>query len=135
MPVHTLRGIVNVANSPLRLFVDDGRFTEGHRVKSFTIIGGNNGISEGKAVLTYSENGATGIDFENSDQIAWAIWDTDTTLGGRHFSIVDPDHLVNADLYISTITANAINFLIEVEPVTMTEAQGVLQLVKSKRQA
>jgi hypothetical protein len=135
MAVHTLRGIVNVGNSPLRLFVDDGRFTEGHRVKSFTIIGGNNGISEGKAVLTYSETGATSIDFENSDQIGWAIWDTDTTLGGRHFSIVDPDHLVNADLYISTITANAINFIIEVEPVTMTEAQGVLQLIKAKRQA
>lgn len=135
MAVHTLRGIVSVANSPLRLFVDDGRFTEGHRVKSFTIIGGNNGINEGKAVLTYSENGATSIDFENSDQIGWAIWDTDTTLGGRHFSVIDPDHLVNADLFISTITANAINFIIEVEPVTMTEAQGVLQLIKSKRQA
>jgi hypothetical protein len=135
MAVHTLRGIVNTANSPLRLFVDDGRFTEGHRVKSFTILGGNNGINEGKAVLTYSAAGATSIDFENSDQIGWAIWDTDTTLGGRHFSVIDPDHLVNADLYISTITSNAINFLIEVEPVTMTEAQGVLQLVKSKRQA
>jgi hypothetical protein len=135
MAVHTLRGIVNSANSPLRLFVDDGRFTEGHRVKSFTIIGGNNGINEGKAVLTYSETGATSIDFEHSDQIGWAIWDTDSTTGARHFSVVDPDHLVNADLYISTITANAINFLIEVEPVTMTEAQGVLQLIKSKRQA
>jgi hypothetical protein len=135
MAVHTLRGIVNVSNSPLRLFVDDGRFTEGHRVKSFTIIGGNNGLNEAKAVLTYSAAGASSISFEEGDQIAWAMWDTDTTLGARHFSLIDPDHLVNADLYISSITANAINFLIEVEPVTMTEAQGVLQLIKAKRQA
>jgi len=134
MAIHTLRGVVSPFNSPMRLLVDDGRFTEGHRVKSFTIVGGNDGINEGKAILHYSDNTPAGMSFDEGDQIGWAIWDTDSTAGVRHFSLIDPDHLINADLHISCIAGNVVNFLIELEPITLTEAQGVLQLVKSKRQ-
>ena len=135
MAIHTLRGVLNLANSPLTLLVDDGRFTEGHRVKSFNIVAGNSGDNEGKAVLSYSPNPVPAFLFDEGDQFGWAIWDTDTSNGVRHWSLIDPDHLVNGDLHISLVAGNNVNFLIELEPVSLTEAQGVLQLVKSKRQA
>lgn len=133
MPIHTMRGYC-LAGSFERLLVDDGIFTHGHRIKSLTIIGANNGDIEAKAVLSYSVQNPIQIQFMDGNQIGWAIWDTDTTAGTRHFSLVDKEQIAQQDLYIHALTG-ALNYLVEVEPITMTEAQGVLQLVKSKRQA
>ena len=132
MPVHTLRGQV-VAGRTQRLLADDGKFTHGHRITSFHIIGANNGALAAEAVLHYSDSAPANINFEQSDQFGWALWDADTTTGNRHFSIIDPDHVVNADLHVTALSGSA-NFIITVEPITMSEAQGVLQLIKSKRQ-
>jgi hypothetical protein len=102
-------------------------------VTSFQIIGGLNGSLPAEVVLHYSNTAPNSINFEQSDQFGWALWDADTTTGNRHFSIVDPDHVVNADLHVTSLSGQA-NFIITVEPVVMSEPQGVLQLIKSKRQ-
>ena len=132
MSRHTIRGEV-LAGASEKLILDDGIFTEGHRVKSFTIIGANNGSIESKCVLSYGDS-VTGIAFSDGNQFGWSIWDTDTTNGVRHFSLVDPDHVILQDMFITSLSGAA-SFLVEIEPITLTEAQGVLQLVKAKRQA
>jgi len=132
MSRHTIRGEVLAGQREL-LILDDGVFTQGHRVTSFVIIGANNGATASECVLSYGED-VTGIAFSDGNQFGWALWDADTTTGNRHFSLVDPDHVIQQDLFIHSLSGQA-SFLIEVEPVTLTEAQGVLQLVKAKRQA
>lgn len=131
MSRHTIRGEVP-AGSTEKLILDDGIFTQGHRVKSFTVIGANNGTIASSCVLSYQDS-VTGIAFSDGNQIGWALWDTDTTNGVRHFSLVDPDHVIQQDLFITSLSGGG-SFLVEIEPVTLTEAQGVLQLVKAKRQ-
>lgn len=133
MPRHTIRGTL-LAGTTERLILDDGVFTEGHRVKSISIIGANNGDVSSNVVLHYSKNAPAIIDLSDGDQIGWAIWNIDTTNGERLFSLLDPDHVSTQDLHITSLSG-ACGFLIEVEPVTLTEAQGVLQLVKQTRQS
>jgi len=133
MARHTIRGSVDSLTTE-RLILDDGIFTQGHRVKSISIIGSNNGAISATAVLHYSKIQPPIIDLSDGDQIGWALWNTDTTNGERLFTLIDPDHVSTQDLYISSLDAG-FGFLIEIEPVNLTEAQGVLQMVKQTRQA
>ena len=130
---HTIRGSLQGGTTE-RLILDDGIFTMGHRVKSISIIGANNGSISSTVVLHYSRNAPAIIDIADGDQIGWALWNTDTTNGERLFTLLDPDHVSTQDLHITSLDA-ACGFLIEIEPVTLTEAEGVLQLVKQTRQS
>jgi len=133
MPRHTIRGSLDALGTE-RLIIDDGIFTMGHRVKSISIIGAVNGEISATVVLHYSKTAPSFIDLADGDQLGWALWNTDTTNGERLYSLIDPDHITNQDLHISSLDG-ACGFLIEVEPITLTEQQGVLQLVKQTRQA
>ena len=132
MPRHTIRGLLGAGESE-RLILDDGIYTHGHVVKSFHIIGANNGDTGAIAILSRGATSPAIIDFSDSQQIAWTIWDNDTTFGNRMVPVIDPDHVVQQDLWIHGLTG-ACNYLIEIMPIEMTDAQGVLQLVKAKRQ-
>lgn len=132
MARHTIRGVV-AANQTKRLIMDDGIFTKGHKVTGIHIIGVNNGAIEGIGVLSYSSSSITAIDFDDSNQFGWAFWDGDTTNGNRMHMVLDPDHAVLQDLFIHSVQG-AFNYIITIEPIALTEAQGVLQLVKHKRQ-
>lgn len=133
MARHTIRGTL-LAGATERLILDDGIFTMGHRVKSISIIGANNGSVPATVVLHYSRNAPTIIDLSDGDQIGWALWNIDTTNGERLFTLLDPDHVSTQDLHITSLDA-ACGFLVEVEPVSLTEAEGVLQMVKQSRQS
>jgi hypothetical protein len=73
-------------------------------------------------------------------QIAWASsYANGTASLASPFSIIDPNHIVNRDLYIQTQVggaggSEAVNYLVIIEPVTMTEPQAVLQLIKERAQ-
>jgi hypothetical protein len=113
--------------------MDDGQFTRGHKVTGVHIIGANNGTIEGVGVLSYSDAVPGQINMDDSDQFGWTFWDADTTTGNRMISILDPDHVVLQDLFLHSIIGG-FDFLVTIEPITLTESQGVLQLVKHKRQ-
>jgi hypothetical protein len=133
MARHTIRGTID-AGATERLILDDGVFTMGHRVKSISIIGANNGSIPATVVLHYSRNAPLVIDLADGDQIGWALWNIDTTNGERLFTLLDPDHVSTQDLHITSLDSQC-GFLVEVEPVMLTEAEGVLQLVKQTRQS
>ena len=133
MAIHSMRGQLGPSDTRT-LIMDDGIFTQGHVITKLTIIGGNNGSLPAEVVLSYSSTMPTSIDFEDSDQIGWALWDADTTTGNRHFFLIDPEHAGLQDLFIHSLGA-ACNYLVELQPVDFTEAQGVLQLIKHARQA
>jgi hypothetical protein len=132
MARHTIRGRVAAAQSQ-RLIMDDGMFTKGHKVTGIHIIGANNGTIDATAVLSYSDATIPMINMDDSNQFGWAFWDNDTTTGNRMLSVLDPDHAVLQDLFIHSI-GGGFDYLVTIEPVSMTEAQGVLQLIKHKRQ-
>jgi len=73
-------------------------------------------------------------------QIAWASTNIDSLAGlNAPFSVVDPDHIVIMDLYIQGQTGSAggtgvINYLVELEPVELSNDQAILTLIKERSQ-
>jgi hypothetical protein len=132
MARHTIRGRVG-PGATKRLIMDDGMFTQGHKVTNLQIIGANNGTIESTAVLSYSDAIVPQINFDDSNQFAWVFWDNDTTNGSRQHLVLDPDHAVLQDLFIHAVGGGC-DYLLTIEPITLTEPQGVLQLIKHKRQ-
>lgn len=119
-----------------RLVVDDGRLDHGYRVVSFQAWPDGGGADGVYAVLGTQFDMTAGGDAGDNRQIAWsgsAISSTGTPQAGA-FGIVDPDHIVNMDLYIQAITNDVTNYLIVLEMVTMTEQQTIMQLIKERSQ-
>jgi hypothetical protein len=82
---------------------------------------------------------ASGAIFPANDP-ACVAWAAQSPMGGNRFAIdtwerLDPDHIVNEELYIHNRAATPLHYLIVCEPYTMSEDEGVLQLVKNKQQS
>lgn len=132
--VRTLRGRID-ANSQRRLVVDDGNFTSGFKVKSFCMFPLS--LSSGGDV-----EGVLGLDYDiasiwnasDNRQIAWACMTTTNTTRVMNWEKIDPDHIVVRDLYLYNMSDISANYLIEIEPVTISEDEAVIALIKERSQ-
>ena len=124
----TLRGLV-AAGASKRLVVDDGIYTHGFKVKSFQVWSPTFD-QQAYAILSYRETAPLNADAGDGNQIAWANYNDSTTGATNVQAIIDPDHVVQQDLYIHG-TGAQLSYLIVLEPITLTGAQGVLQLIKA----
>ena len=134
MKRHTLRGRVE-PNSVKRLIVDDGRLTHAMKVDEFhvwaiSIASGDD--PECALGLNYD----LGADWDASDnrQIAWAGQTTTGTTRLMTFELIDKEHLVNQDLYISNFSTHPANYLITLTAVTLSDDQAILTLIKEASQ-
>lgn len=116
-----------------RIIIDDGRYTSGQRVDSLVVIGSNNGANPAEVVMHYNPTAPANIDLSDGQQIGWGLWNTDTTNGERLFTAIDPNHIITQDLFITALTGGC-GVMITTRTVSLSEAEGVLQLVKAKRQ-
>ena len=139
MAIHTLRGTLS-SGERRRLIVDDGQFTHAHRVKRFVVtpVDMTSGSSDCQGVLAIDLDGLTvNWRFDDNRQIGWAIFGMAGQYQGTHsFDVIDPDHVVVRDLWVTAniTTGQNVNFLVELEPVTITEDQAVLALIKEVSQ-
>ena len=141
MARHTLRGQV-IEGEVKHLLVDDGNFTSGHRVVSFVVVGRNptDAAADVFGTLSLDYDAPLLWEFGDNRQIGWAA--TTVNTGGTPepgVSILDPGHIVIRDLYIQAQLgagggSEVINYMIELEPVTLSEDQAVLQLIKERSQ-
>ena len=134
MPIHTLRGKL-AANEMRRLILDDGMFTEGHKIESFEVwaISQTSG-DDPAAILALSDKIGTEFDAGDSRQIGWAMQTTTSATRLMTFNTIDPDHVILRDLYIRNISADPTNFLITIVPIRISEDEAVLQLIKESSQ-
>lgn len=136
MKVRSLRGQLS-STDITRLIVDDGRLTHGYKVKEFHVWPDGTGADGVYATLGTQYDMSAGGDARDNRQIGWAggCWSTTATTQSSTFSIVDPDHIVNQDLWIqATVATENTNYLIILEPVVMTEDQTIMQLIKERSQ-
>lgn len=136
MRIRTLRGQLNDTNVH-RLIVDDGRTNHGYKIKSFHVWPNGSGIDGVYAVLGTQYDMLPSGDAGDNRQIGWAggAWSSGTGTIANRFSVLDPDHIVNTDLYIrATVGVEATNYLIVMEPIQMTEDQAIMQLIKERSQ-
>jgi len=134
MALHTLRGQLE-PNELRRLILDDGMFTEGHKITSFEVWAISQTSSDDPAaILALSDKIGTEFDAGDSRQIGWAMQTTTSTTRLMSFNTIDPDHVILRDLYIRNISADPTNYLITLVPIRITEDQAVLQLIKESSQ-
>tara|TARA_Y100001938_G_C7863745_1_gene316880 strand:- start:132 stop:554 length:423 start_codon:yes stop_codon:yes gene_type:complete len=136
MRTRSLRGKLD-DTTVKQLVVDDGRLTNGYKVKEFHVWVDGGGEAGVYAVLGKEYDMVSGGDASDARQIAWAgnAWSTGINNGATMWSIIDPDHVVLQDLYIQRINpADACNYLIVLEQMTLTNDESILQLIKERSQ-
>lgn len=142
MAIRTLRGRIEPSVAT-RLIVDDGQFTHGVKVKRFLVFPENPASGGDDSVfgtLSLDQDGSsTRWLADDNRQIAWSSTNQAATGFGAEapFSYVDPNHVVVRDLWIMCARASGtdrINYVVEIEPMTITEEQAVLALIKEVSQ-
>ena len=132
MKTHTLRGRIP-ANEKKRLILDDGRFNHAMVVKEFYVWSIND-IEDPSCVLALNDVSiGTNMDASNNAQIAWA---RTVNAGGLAdmWGIIDPDHVVVRDLFISNLSAYDGNYLVVLEAKSISDDEAILQLIKEGQQ-
>lgn len=134
MKSHTLRGRVE-PNSVKRLVVDDGRLTHAMVVDQFHVWAIS--IASGddpECALGLNYDMGPNWDASDNRQIAWAGQTTTGTTRLMSFNLIDKDHLVNQDLYISNFSAHPANYLIHMTAKTLSEDEAIMTLIKEASQ-
>ncbi len=134
MRTRTLRGRVDSLETK-RLILDDGQFNQGMKVKEFHVFSRGQGTSEDPSCILGLDYDL-GNDYDASDnrQIGWAGQSTSDGSRIMTFSLIDPDHVVLRDLYIYNIRNEPGNYLIILEPVSLSDDEAILQLIKERSQ-
>jgi hypothetical protein len=121
--------------------VDDGRLNHGYKVVNFYISAGVGfTTADAQAVLSLDYDSPATWNWGDNRQIGWASQRVADTSGGQPlFSVLDPDHVIIMDLYIQGIVGSGggsdpINYLIELEPVALSNDQAILTLIKERSQ-
>lgn len=132
---HTLRGRV-LAQETKRLIIDDGMLNMGHRVVEFHVWATGIASSEDPECILGLKSSMKG-DWDASDnrQIGWAGQTTSSTSRIMSFNLLDPDNIVIQDLFIyNRADTEPANYMVIIEPVTLSDDQAVLQLIKERSQ-
>lgn len=137
----TLRGKV-VENTPKRLVVDDGNMNRAYRVVEFYMwVNPTSALNDCFGTLAKEASFEIIQDASNNAQIAWSSSVVDGTGGLQTpFTIVDPNHLVIRDLYVLGQVSGSggsqeINYMVVIEPVTVSDDEAVLTLIKERSQS
>lgn len=135
MARHTLRGRV-AAQETKRLIVDDGQLNVGHRVVEFVVWAtGIDSSEDPECILGKSSDMNNEWDASDNRQIGWAGQTTSSTSRIMGFNLLDPDNIVIQDLFIyNRADTEEANYLVVVEPVSLTDDEAVLQLIKERGQ-
>lgn len=136
----TLRGRFTEGETK-RLVIDDGRLNHGYKVVNF-VVSGDPGSSANDAFGTLSLDFDAEVNWNWGDnrQIGWASTNiVSTGSANTPFSVIDPDHVVIMDLYITGQVStgggsSTINYLIELETVELTNDESILTLIKERSQ-
>lgn len=140
MKTHTLRGQMT-EGTVRRLIIDDGRLTHAMRITKFVISGDpGSSANDAFAVLGLQGTFPSLWDWSDNNQIAWASTNIISTAGAEApFTLVDNDHLIVRDLYITGQVStgggsSVFNYYIEMEAVDISHDESILQLIKERSQ-
>lgn len=132
----TLRGILETSELR-RLIIDDGRLNHGYRVISFKVFPDvpAGGTQQTAVVLGLDYDITSNFDASDNRQIGWAMTAYGGALEQAPLQVLDPDHIVIMDLYISNLNPNdRVNYIIELETVDLTDEETILSLIKERSQ-
>jgi|TARA_R110001592_G_scaffold333371_1_gene617162 hypothetical protein len=134
----TLRGQLEVTaggTAKAQLIVDDGLLNRGYRVTGFFVWENSGSPTQFNAVLSMSPvTVGTDMDASKNNQIAWA-WQA--TSGGWKEYILDPNHVIVRDLFVTVSDASNdfYNYMIVVEEYAITDDEAIMNIIKEGSQS
>ena len=134
--MRTLRGRLT-DTTIRRIIVDDGRTNHGYRIKEFHVWCDPLGADGVFATLGTQFDMLSGARADDNRQIAWGgnTWSSSSsTPSTGAWSVVDPGHVVITDLYVQATNSEGTNYLVILEPVTLSEDQAIMALIKERSQ-
>lgn len=144
----TLRGQLTVAGNVgrLNLIASDGLVNYGLRIKRFTIwpengwTGGSDNTFTGILSLDTIIAGSN-MNAADNRQFAWTFSSVRAALQQAVMNpvreIIDPDHIVNRDLFLTmdNTTDGIFNYLIEAQVVELTDDEAIITIIKETSQS
>jgi len=138
----TLRGQLSItagSTAKDQLIVDDGRINTGYRIIDFyvwldaprtTSTTWNAQLSMSPIIL------GDNMDASNNAEIAW-VWEARGTPGSWKEYILDPDHIIVRDLFITLQGANQdiYNYMIVMEQYTISDDEAIVHIIKEGNQS
>ena len=136
-----LKGTLTVDNERKDLIIDDGRLTHGFIIKSFSLWPARAGqVGDISAVLATKSAGAIlPMNASNNMQVAWCFAPYGTSPGVVMECHILPDEIILEELiivadWVAGSFADGVNYLIELEPITISDAHSALVLISNKSQ-
>ena len=139
---YVVRGQVTESGGPMRINLFDGTYKSGFRVVNFTIAAEEtNATSETQAKVTteISQYDGNIWHWEIPTEIAWASTNMFAD-GAREppFQAVDSSVVVVEDLFVyghnNTSASFRVNFMIELQPVSLLEFEYAMSFIQNKSQ-
>ena len=149
--VRTLRGQVTVTGNKAdeQLILNDQLINRGLRVTGFFVwpdVATSDSDRSFSAVLSYAQLASADIRMSASDnsQIGWS-WNVQAgaapplpyAASGYLNQVIDPDHIINRDLFLSfRFSSNATyNYMIVCELMELTDNEAIITIVKENSQS
>lgn len=142
--VRTLRGTIETSSAAefykKQLILDDGLINQGYRIEAFMIWPTDfvnlHALNRSQyAQLATDLTPQTEMFGKDNRQIAWSMMGKDSQT-----NVIDPDHIVNRDLYLRAYTNGnneeiGINYLIVMRKYTLTDDEAIVTIVKEESQS
>lgn len=139
--LRTIRGQITVTGGvgKLNLVIADGLINYGLKITNFqiwpTVLGNQDFIG----ILSLDIGSpAAPMDSGDNRQIGWCYFSDQGASGGHAYrSLIDPDHVVNRDLFLSMMntTGGTYNYMIEAQVVELTDDEAIITIIKETSQA
>lgn len=135
MRIRTLRGTIE-AGTIKQLIQADGNLNIGFKVIKFYVWPQTSqNASQWHCVLGLDGDVPPTMDAGDNRQIGWIGEGTQLYMFEGN-GILDPNHLVMEDLYLSNTSAPTItlNYLVFIQPMKVSDDEAVMSLIKSRSQ-
>ncbi len=124
-------------NEERRLIVDDGNPNDGWKITRFYVAGDSVNSDEVAAKISFQQTNTGFWRWDNNLEIAWAASrQTSQATWGGFPGAIDSSAVIVADCWIRGASANGndINYLIEIERVSLSDDQAILALIQERAQ-
>jgi len=135
--VRTLRGQIDVTGGGVArksLVVADGLINIGMRISKFQMWAVNpNHVFRG--ILSYEIiPSGTEMDAGDNSQFGWTVGNGSAEI---HSQFLDPDHIVNRDMFLSLVGADTgtYNYLIEMQVYSLSDDEAIITIIKETSQS
>ena len=144
--LRTLRGQITVVGGVARknIIVSDGLVNLGLKINKFSVwqeTTPSGAISRQVTAILSLDTIITGSNMNAADnrQFAWFQSSMAAATGGifQPFVIIDPDHIVNRDLFLTMDNSSAgiYNYLIEAQVVELSDDEAIITIIKETSQS